>query len=245
MRLTKLPITKYLEKLSSDYDSYSLSSTDEDRIEPLEEVIKIHQLNFKYWITITPYKFVPNNEQGREIIHKENQFLRRHLRKFFKYDLKIWFFTEEYKDSSSKHIGGLHRHILLEDLPNGYWDKLTLPRGVDRFLLQRFPDIYFDLQYGNIPTYKQKEQLLNSVCRLCNQVGNGNKCLVIKPVHNLHKLIGYSTKQIGENNQNNWNNSAQIIDFENSDFLHEINIKTNERQQFINRSKAVFARTDL
>ena len=40
MKLTKLPITKYLEKLSSDYDSYSLSSTDEDRIEPLEEVIK-------------------------------------------------------------------------------------------------------------------------------------------------------------------------------------------------------------
>jgi hypothetical protein len=50
MRLTKLPITKYLEKLSSDYDSYSLSSTDEDRIEPLEEVIKKHQLNFKYLV---------------------------------------------------------------------------------------------------------------------------------------------------------------------------------------------------
>ena len=60
MKLTKLPITKYLEKLSSDYDSYSLSSTDEDRIEPLEEVIKKHQLNFKYWITITPYNFIPN-----------------------------------------------------------------------------------------------------------------------------------------------------------------------------------------
>ena len=133
----------------------------------------------------------------------------------------------------------------MEDLPNGYWNKLTLPRGVDRYLLQRFPDIYFDLQYGNIPTYKQKEQLLNSVCRLCNQIGNGEKSLVIKPIHNLHKLIGYSTKQIRENNQNNWNNSAQIIDFENSDYMNEIKIKTNERQQFFNRSKAIFARTDL
>ena len=46
MKLTKLPITKYLEKLSSDYDSYSLSSTDEDRIEPLEEVIKNIDKNF-------------------------------------------------------------------------------------------------------------------------------------------------------------------------------------------------------
>ena len=33
--------------------------------------------------------------------------------------------------------------------------------------------------------------------------------------------------------------------FENSDFLNEINIKTNERQQLLNRSKAIFARTDL
>ena len=140
MKLPKKQLKNYLEKLSTDYDSYSLSSIDEERIEPLEEVIKKHQLNFKYWITITPYKFVPNNEQGREIIHKENQFLRRHLRKFFKYDLKIWFFTEEYKDVSSKHFGGLHRHILLEDLPNDYWDKMTLPRSVDRYLLNNFSD---------------------------------------------------------------------------------------------------------
>ena len=114
-----------------------------------------------------------------------------------------------------------------------------------QFLLKRCPDIYFDLQYGNLPKYQQVENLLNSVCRLCNQIGNGEKSLVIKPIHNLHKLIGYSTKQIKENNQNNWNNSAQIIDFENSDFLNEINIKTNERQQLLNRSKAIFARTDL
>ena len=245
MKLPKKQLKNYLEILSTDYDSYSLSSIDEERIEPLEAVIKQYQLNFKYWITITPYNFVPNNEEGRKLIHKENQFLRRHLRKFFKYDLKIWFFTEQYTDPSSKHAGGLHRHILLEDLPNDYWDKMTLPNSVDRYLLNNFSDLYFDLQFGNIATYKQKEKLLNAVFRMCNQIGNGEKSLVIKPIHNLHKLIGYSTKQIRENNQNNWKNSAEIIDVENSDYLHEINIKTNERQQLLNRSKAIFARTDL
>ena len=38
---------------------------------------------------------------------------------------------------------------------------------------------------------------------------------------------------------------SQIIDFENSDYMNEIKIKTNERQQFFNRSKAIFARNDL
>ena len=245
MKSITLNIKEYLNKLSTDYDSYSLSTTDEERIEPLEEVIKKHQINFKYWITITPYKFIPNDEDGRKKIYEQNHYLRRKIRKFFKYDLRIWFFTEQYTDPSSKHFGGLHRHILIEDLPNDYWDKMMLPTGVDRYLLNNFSDIYFDLQYGNLPTYNQKEKLLNAVCRMCNHIGNGEKSLVIKPIHNLHKLIGYSTKQIRENNQNNWKNSAEIIDVENSDYLHEINIKTNERQQFFNRSKAIFARNDL
>ena len=245
MKSITLNIKEYLNKLSTDYDSYSLSTTDEERIEPLEEVIKKHQINFKYWITITPYKFIPNDLDGRKKIYEQNHYLRKKIRKFFKYDLKIWFFTEQYTDPSSKHAGGLHRHILLEDLPNDYWDKMTLPNSVDRYLLNNFSDLYFDLQYGNIATYKQKEKLLNAVFRMCNQIGNGEKSLVIKPIHNLHKLIGYSTKQIRENNQNNWKNSAQIIDFDNSDYLHEIKIKTNERQQFFHRSQAIFATTDL
>ena len=245
MKLPKKQLKNYLEKLSTDYDSYSLSSIDEERIEPLEEVIKKHQINFKYWITITPYKFIPNNDDGRKKIYEQNHYLRRKIRKFFKYDLKIWFFTEQYRDPSSKHFGGLHRHILLEDLPNDCWDKMTLPMSVDRYLLNNFSDIYFDLQYGNLPTYNQKEKLLNAVFRMCNHIGNGEKSLVIKPIHNLHKLIGYSTKQIRENNQNNWDNSAQIIDVENSDYLNEIKIKINKRQQFLNRSQAIFATTDL
>ena len=122
---------------------------------------------------------------------------------------------------------------------------MTLPRSVDRYLLNNFSDIYFDLQYGNLPTYNQKEKLLNAVFRMCNHIGNGEKSLVIKLIHNLHKLIGYSTKQIRENNQNNWDNSAQIIDVENSDYLNEIKIKINKRQQFLNRSQAIFATTDL
>ena len=64
MHLLKYDVSELLK----DYDNYSLSITDIKRITPLVSLIKQHQLRFKYFITISPYDFIPDNKKGRDNI---------------------------------------------------------------------------------------------------------------------------------------------------------------------------------
>ena len=50
--------------------------------------------SFKFFITISPYKFIADNHEGRTFISDCNKFLRIKIRKFYKSDIKIWFFTK-------------------------------------------------------------------------------------------------------------------------------------------------------
>ena len=85
-----------ISKLHSDYDSYVLTNNDKNRIKPLKDIIRNNDINFKFFITISPYKFIPDTHSGRSFISESNKFLRTKIRKFYKSDIKTWFFTEKY-----------------------------------------------------------------------------------------------------------------------------------------------------
>ena len=90
MNNTKIDISK----LHSDYDSYVLTNHDKNRIRSLKDTIRNNDINFKFFITISPYKFIADNHEGRTFICDCNKFLRIKIRKFYKSDIKIWFFTK-------------------------------------------------------------------------------------------------------------------------------------------------------
>ena len=110
MNNTKIEISK----LHSDYDSYELTNNDKNRIKPLKDTVIDNDITFKFFITISPYNFIPNNASGRAYISQENKYLKTKIRKFYKSDIKGWFFTEFNDKPTSKNIGGLHRHILID-----------------------------------------------------------------------------------------------------------------------------------
>ena len=210
-----------ISKLHTDYDSYVLTNNDKNRIKPLKDIIRNNDINFKFFITISPYNFIPNNVSGRDFISQENKYLKTKIRKFYKSDIKGWFFTEFYSDPTSKNYGGLHRHILIEDAPLKSWKNPT--NSMMNFLLKFAPEAIFTAKFGGEVSDIHKTELLKRVCRLCNQTPNGNLGLDIRPIHNIEKLLGYCTKQI-----NSLDDAKDVIDIANSDYLNNPTRKTNE-----------------
>ena len=217
MNNTKIDISK----LHSDYDSYVLTNHDKNRIRSLKDTIRNNDINFKFFITISPYKFIADNHSGRTFISDCNKFLRTKIRKFYKSDIKIWFFTEKYVDPNSKNFGGLHRHILIEDAPLYRWENPS--NSMLNFLEKFAPEAIFSAKFGEEVSDLHKIELLKRVCRLCDQTPNGNLGLDIRPIHDAEKLLGYCTKQI-----KSLDDCADVIDFANSDYLNNPTRKTNE-----------------
>ena len=217
MNNTKIDISK----LHSDYDSYVLTNHDKNRIRSLKDTIRNNDINFKFFITISPYQFIADNHEGRTFISDCNKFLRTKIRKFYKSDIKTWFFTEKYVDPNSKNFGGLHRHILIEDAPLYRWENPS--NGMMNFLEKFAPEAIFSAKFGEEVSDLHKIELLKRVCRLCDQTPNGNLGLDIRPIHNTEKLLGYCTKQM-----KSLDNCPDVIDFANSDLLNKPTRKINE-----------------
>ena len=72
-----------ISKLHTVYDSYVLTNNDKNRIKPLKDIIRNNDINFKFFITISPYNFIPNNVSGRDFISQENKYLKTKIRKFY------------------------------------------------------------------------------------------------------------------------------------------------------------------
>ena len=210
-----------LRQLHQDYDSYVLTDKDKTRIKGLKIVTESNELSFKYFITISPYSFIADNDYGRKYVSEENLFLRTKIRRFFKSDIKFWFFTEKYSDASSKHYGGLHRHILMEDLSSYRWNNPT--NSMINFYEKFAPEAIFSTMCGEEVSEIHKVELIKRVCRLCNQTPNGKSGLDIRTIHNQEKLLGYCTKQIKTDDD-----IPAVIDFANSDYLNNPTRKTNE-----------------
>ena len=230
MNLLKFDVSELLK----DYDKYSLSINDIKRIKPLMSLMNHHQLRFKYFITISPYTFIPNTDKGREVIRNQVRYLKKQIRKFYKSDIRLWSFIETYS-SSSKLSGGLHIHIMIEDASPERWKNPT--RRMINFLLKIDASAIFSSRFGLEISEATKISLLKKVCRLCNETPNGSKGLDIREIHDVKKLTGYCSKQM-----QSWESADRNIDLENSDFMNELHLNKNETETVIPyRLKTIFA----
>ena len=220
--------------LLKNYSNYTLNNNDKNRVKGLLDLIKKYDIRFKYFITISPYTYVPNNDAGKNYITNENRFLRKTIRKFYKSNIRMWFFTETHSNVGN-HPDGLHRHIMVEDAPPERWQYPT--KDMQNFLLKYQPEGWFSLRSATELNDLHKVELLKRVCRLCRQTPNGKQGLDIRPIDDLEKLTGYCTKQIKSVEK-----SFDVIDAENSDYVNQLDFSKNVQfQSTFSRYKEVFA----
>ena len=230
MNIIKIDTTALLK----NYSNYTLNNNDKNRVKGLLDLIKKYDIRFKYFITISPYTYVPNNDAGKNYITNENRFLRKTIRKFYKSNIRMWFFTETHSNVGN-HPDGLHRHIMVEDAPPERWQYPT--KDMQNFLLKYQPEGWFSLRSATELNDLHKVELLKRVCRLCRQTPNGKQGLDIRPIDDLEKLTGYCTKQIKSVEK-----SFDVIDAENSDYVNQLDFSKNVQfQSTFSRYKEVFA----
>ena len=230
MNIIKIDTTALLK----NYSNYTLNNNDKNRVKGLLDLIKKYDIRFKYFITISPYTYVPNNDAGKNYITNENRFLRKTIRKFYKSNIRMWFFTETHSNLGN-HPDGLHRHIMVEDAPPERWQYPT--KDMQNFLLKYQPEGWFSLRSATELNDLHKVELLKRVCRLCRQTPNGKQGLDIRPIDDLEKLTGYCTKQIKSVEK-----SFDVIDAENSDYVNQLDFSKNVQfQSTFSRYKEVFA----
>ena len=198
-----------LDKLNKDYDSYELTTTDNNRIRSL--IKGLQDLSLKYFITI-PYYYKETNLLK---VIEDNKKLRRVIRNTYKSNIRMIFFVEKHTKETENNYGGFHRHILIEEPAPQDWN--YLPNTLEKVILKVAPDALFAINFSNEPTEEQKINILKRVCRFCKSVPNGNDGLDIRPIHNVEKLIGYCTKQSKKLEQ-----SYEVIDNDNSDLDNQV-----------------------
>ena len=157
----------------------------------LNKLIEDCSIEFKYFVTI-PYRFKQTDLMR---VSSDNKGLRRTIRDFYQYPVRTWFFNEVHTDPDSRHFGGFHRHLLVEDIPPERWR--TPSKRMERFLSEHDAEALFTALSGGIPTDNQKIALLKRVLRLHPSVPNGTLGVVVKPITELNGVLGYCLKQAG------------------------------------------------
>ena len=172
----------------------------------LNKLIEDCSIEFKYFVTI-PYRF---KQTDLRQVSSDNKGLRRTIRDFYQYPIRTWFFNEVHTDPDSRHFGGFHRHLLVEDIPSERWR--TPSKRMERFLSEHDAEALFTALSGGIPTDNQKIALLKRVLRLHPSVPNGTLGVVVKPITELNGVLGYCLKQAGRDLS-----IADVIDLTASD----------------------------
>ena len=172
----------------------------------LNKLIEDCSIEFKYFVTI-PYRF---KQTDLRQVSSDNKGLRRTIRDFYQYPIRTWFFNEVHTDPDSRHFGGFHRHLLVEDIPSERWR--TPSKRMERFLSEHDAEALFTALSGGIPTDTQKIALLKRVLRLHHSVPNGTLGVVVKPITELNGVLGYCLKQAGRDLS-----IADVIDLTASD----------------------------
>ena len=172
----------------------------------LNKLIEDCSIEFKYFVTI-PYRF---KQTDLRQVQRDNRGLRRTIRDFYQYPIRTWFFNEVHTDPDSRHFGGFHRHLLVEDIPSERWR--TPSKRMERFLSEHDAEALFTALSGGIPTDNQKIALLKRVLRLHSSVPNGTLGVVVKPITELNGVLGYCLKQAGRDLS-----IADVIDLTASD----------------------------
>ena len=209
-------------------------------VETLQDQINNNELSF-YWYITLEYHY-KNTDLSK--IRSDNKRFRYVIRKFFRSDIRMWFFNEQHHNSE-KIKGGYHRHILMESIPEDCWK--TRSNQMDKFLLELDPSIIFGINFGDPPSCTQQTDLLDRVIRSFNKsIPNGKDAVDIRP---LTTEKGGITGALEYNTKDNWKYGERIeevIDWENSDCLNidQLARLKNVRQNSIidfTRHKNIFA----
>ena len=209
-------------------------------VKTLQDQINKNELRFNWYITLEyHYKNTDINK-----VRSDNERFRYVIRKFFRSDIRMWFFNERHHNSE-KIKGGYHRHILMESIPEDCWK--TRSNQMDKLLLELDPSIIFGINFGDSPSCTQQTDLLDKVIRDFNKsIPNGKDAVDIEPITEekggVSGLLEYNTKD-------NWKYGERIeevIDWENSDCLNidQLAKLENVRQNSIidfTRHKNIFA----
>ena len=190
----------------------------------LNKLIEDCSIEFKYFVTI-PYRY---KQTDLRQVQRDNRGLRRTIRDFYQYPIRTWFFNEVHTDPHSRHFGGFHRHLLVEDIPSEQWR--TPSKRMERFLSEHDAETLFTALSGGKPTDTQKIALLRRVLRLHHSVPNGTLGVDVKLITDLKGILGYCTKQI-----NKELSPGDVIDLTASD----MDLTTGERNANIPRQEAL------
>ena len=163
---------------------YTLNIDDRNRIRLLLDKVNTHDIQFKYFLTLD-YWFKMDKEDR---LIKDNRHLKKILQKFFKYEIRMFFFNEKHQS------GGFHRHIALEGIPESRW--LNPTHQMETFMTETDTEMLFGCLSGVVPTVHQQMDLIKKVVkRFHHSTPNGNLGLNLLPIHNLEGLLSYCTKQ--------------------------------------------------
>tara|TARA_S200002703_G_scaffold27066_1_gene23198 strand:- start:1509 stop:2174 length:666 start_codon:yes stop_codon:yes gene_type:complete len=181
-------------------------------VETLQDQINKNELRFYWYITI-----VYHNKMELDDVRSDNKRFRYVIRKFFRSNIRMWFFNEIHHESV-KLKGGYHKHIWMESIPEDCWK--TRSNQMDKILMELDPSIMFGINFGDLPTVSQQTDLLDKVIRSFNKsIPNGKDAVKIKLISEdlggVKGLCVYNTKD-------NWRHGERIeevIDWENSDCL--------------------------
>jgi hypothetical protein len=199
-------------------------------VETLQQQITDNDLRFNWYITLEYY--YKNTDLDK--VRSDNKRFRYAIRKFFKSNIRMWFFNEKHH-TSEKIKGGYHRHILMESIPLDSWK--TRSNQMERFLLELDPEILFGIIFGSTPLYTHQKDLLVKVIRSFNKsIPNGKDAVDIRRVSEdkggVSGLLEYNTKD-------NWKfgeRIEEVIDWENSDCL-DIDLLARQDKQSKNSIK--------
>lgn len=193
----------------SNTTGYTLNIDDRSRIRLLLDKVNTHDIQFKYFLTLD-YWFKMDKEDR---LIKDNRHLKKILQKFFKSNIRMFFFNEKHQS------GGFHRHVALEGIPESRW--LNPTPQMETFMGESDTEMLFGCLAGVVPTVHQQMDLIKKVVKgLHHSTPNGNLGLNLLPIYNLEGLLSYCTKQNHHNIPHPY-----VIDTFNSSCLDDIFIR--------------------
>lgn len=158
--------------------------------------IKENGIQFKYLLTCD--YFYKQKDYNKVLL--DNRHFRKTIRKFYKDDISMLFIIEKHTDPESNHLGGYHRHILIEDASEERWNQPS--NGMTTLILKLDPASVFGMKMmRTAPSSELKEKLLAKATRDFNQsVPNGYIGTDVRPITEerggISGLIEYLTKQV-------------------------------------------------
>lgn len=192
---TKTPLSDLIDAINEvNTRSYKLSTRDNIRIQPLEDLIKSKDYQFKYFCTVTHWYKMTDEEK----LFFNNRRRNYTIRSVTKSGIAIMNFNELHLNPKCKNYLGYHYHYLIEEIPSKSW--LNPSNTMKAFMNKVDPELIAKCKSGYIPNQNEQISFMKKVTRkLNNTCPNGDDGIDIRPIYSIKGLLSYCTKQNKDN----------------------------------------------